>query len=75
MGSGISTYKSVAYVEALLSQRNDDRPVKPCSSSKSDLPKDIVSVETAISIQLATGRLNVVCRIDVIKTVFDSVYN
>jgi hypothetical protein len=48
MDSGDSTYKCAARVKILSSHRNNDMLVKSRSSSTSDLPKKIVSLERAL---------------------------
>jgi hypothetical protein len=67
---------------------NDDTPVKPRSSSTSDLPKKIVSPERALippsvfdsdkyetlSFQLETVRLSGVCAIGLMKTLLDTAH-
>jgi hypothetical protein len=86
--SGASTYKCAALDKTLRSQRNDDTPVKPCSSSTSDLPKENVSPDRALflppvfksdkyealSVQLERIRLNEVCTVDLIKTLLNTVH-
>jgi hypothetical protein len=86
--SGASTYKRAACIKASPSEMNDDKPVKPRSSSTSDLAKKIVSFERALvlppvfftdkyealSVQQETDRLNGVYTFDLKKTLLDTIH-